>query len=26
VWGVTMECEGQPKPVCVAEAVVRLYP
>ena len=26
VWGVTMECEGLPKPVCVAEAVVRLYP
>lgn len=26
VWGVIMECEGQPKPVCVAEAVVRLYP
>jgi acyl dehydratase len=26
VWGVTIERQGQQKPVCVAEAVVRRYP
>lgn len=26
VWGMTVEREGQDKPVCVAEAVVRRYP
>ena len=25
VWGVTMECEGQPKPVMVAENLSRIY-
>jgi acyl dehydratase len=25
VWGVTMECDGQPKPVMVAETLSRLY-
>lgn len=26
VWEVTVEIEGQPKPACVAESVVRQYP
>ncbi|MBU0587597.1 MAG: MaoC family dehydratase [Gammaproteobacteria bacterium] len=26
VWAVTVEREGSPKPVCVAESVVRRYP
>jgi len=26
VWEVTVEIEGQPKPACVAEAVVRQFP
>lgn len=26
VWAVTVELEGSPKPVCVAESVVRRYP
>jgi acyl dehydratase len=25
-WEVTMEREGAPKPVCVAESLVRMYP
>ncbi len=26
VWGVVVECEGAPRPVCVAEFVMRRYP
>jgi len=25
-WQVTVECEGAPKPVCVAELLLRRYP
>jgi hypothetical protein len=25
-WGVVVECEGNPRPVCAAEFLVRRYP